>query len=110
MPDDQGYSIDTWRMETPPKESEIRKILGQQGLSGYRWSNGPGDVYRAHSHPFHKIIFVLEGSITFILPGVGERVTLVSGDRLYLPAGMLHEEKVGSQGVICIEAHQEVVR
>jgi quercetin dioxygenase-like cupin family protein len=109
MPDNQGYSIDTWGMETPPTESEIRKILGEQGLSGYRWSNGPGDVYGAHSHPFHKIIYVLQGSITLILPGVGERATLNSGDRLTLPAGVLHKAQVGPQGVICIEAHLEVV-
>ena len=81
-------------------------MLAEQGLTGYRWSNAPGDVYGAHSHPFHKIIYVLQGSITFVLTDSGEQLDLRSGDRLDLPAGVLHEAVVGQQGVICFEAHQ----
>ena len=108
MAANQEYAVRTWEGDSPPNEKEIRQILGEQGLSGYRWSNGPGGLYGAHSHPFHKIIYVLQGSITFILPDVGEQVTLGNGDRLNLPAGMVHEAFVGQQGVICIEAHNTV--
>ena len=101
----QEYAVKTWDGDSPPTEKEIRHILGEQGLSGYRWSNAPGDEYGAHSHPFHKIIYVLQGSITFILPDVGEQVILGNGDRLDLPAEMVHEAVVGQQGVICFEAH-----
>ena len=101
----QEYAVQPWEGDSPPNEKEIRRILSEQGLSGYRWSNAPGDVYGAHSHPFHKIIYVLQGSITFILPDLDEQVTVRKGDRLDLPAGMVHEAVVGQQGVICFEAH-----
>ncbi len=106
MTANQNYFLETWKGDSPPGEGELRRLLGEQGLSGYRWANSPGDVYGAHSHPFHKIIYVLQGSITFILPEQGEQVTLNSGDRLELPGGIVHEAEVGPQGVICIEAHQ----
>ena len=107
MTANQGYKVDAWQGDSPPSEIEIRRLLGEQGLSGYRWSNGPGDVYGAHSHPYHKVIYVLQGSITFTLPEIDEQVTLDSGDRLDLPAGVVHEAVVGQQGVICLEAHKE---
>ena len=106
MTKSQEYIVETWNGDSSPSEEDLRRLLGEQGLSGYRWSNSPGDVYGAHSHPFHKIIYVLQGSITFILPEQGEQVQLNSGDRLDLPEGMVHEAVVGPQGVICIEAHQ----
>lgn len=106
MTKSQEYIVETWNGDSSPSEEDLRRLLGEQGLSGYRWSNSPGDVYGAHSHPFQKIIYVLQGSITFILPEQGEQVQLISGDRLDLPDGMVHEAVVGPQGVICIEAHQ----
>jgi len=106
MTPNHEYAVETWAGDGPPSESEVRRLLGEQGLSGYRWSNAPGDVYGTHFHPFHKIIYVLQGSITFILPDVDEQVTLGSGDRLYLPANIVHEAVVGQQGVICFEAHK----
>lgn len=102
----QNYTVELWPGETPPTEEEVRRILAEQGLSGYRWSNAPGDVYGAHTHPFHKVIYVLQGTITFVLPESGEEVTLGGGDRLDLPGGTLHEAVVGPQGVICFEAHR----
>lgn len=106
MTKNRDYSVHNWHGELPPTESEVQRFLGLQSLVGYRWSNAPGDVYGAHSHPFHKIIFVLQGSITFILPDVEREVTLGTGDRLELAAGVVHEAVVGQQGVICIEAHR----
>jgi len=105
MPANGIYFVETWKGDSPPGETELRGLLGEQGKSAYRWSNSPGDVYGAHSHSFHKIIYVLQGSITFILPEQDEQVTLNSGDRLDLPGGVLHEAVVGPQGVICLEAH-----
>jgi hypothetical protein len=32
-------------------------------------------------------------------------VTLNAGDRLDLPAGIVHDADVGPQGVVCLEAH-----
>ena len=81
-------------------------MLAEDNLHPYLWSNGPGDVYGAHSHSYHKVIYVVRGSITFGLPDAGEKLTLNHGDRLELPAGVRHSAVVGSRGVACLEAHR----
>src|SRR5947207_3272995 len=95
-----------WEGGQAPTEQEIRAILSREGLDPYRWSNGPGDVYAAHSHSYHKVIYVVTGSITFGLPDTGESVTLNPGDRLELPRGTTHNAVVGGAGVVCLEAHR----
>ena len=79
--------------------------MANEGLSYYTWSNGPFDVYSAHSHGYDKIIYVIQGSITFGLPELGQSLTLNAGDRLDLPAGVVHNAHVGAEGVICLEGH-----
>jgi quercetin dioxygenase-like cupin family protein len=80
--------------------------MADEGLNPYSWSNGPHDVYAAHSHSYNKVIYVVQGSITFGLPELGEKLLLKAGDRLDLPAGAVHHAIVGAQGVICLEAHK----
>ena len=95
-----------WPKNEQPDESKIRRILADEGLHPYQWSNRPGDVYGAHTHSYHKVIYVLRGSITFGLPDKGDKVILNVGDRLELPAGTKHDALVGNQGVACFEAHR----
>lgn len=77
-----------------------------EGLDPYSWSNGPSDVYSSHSHSYDKVIYVVQGSITFVLPKLGKSLTLKTGDRLDLPAGVVHNANVGSEGVVCLEGHK----
>jgi quercetin dioxygenase-like cupin family protein len=79
--------------------------MAAEGLRLYQWSNSPHDVYAAHSHPYHKVIYVVSGSITFGLPEEGKTLNLNAGDRLELPPGVLHDAVVGAGGVVCLEAH-----
>ncbi|MGD2040785.1 MAG: cupin domain-containing protein [Anaerolineae bacterium] len=90
--------------EEAPSEADLRRTLDEEGLAPYRWSNGPGDVYGAHTHPYHKVIYVVRGSITFGLPG--QRIELQAGDRLELPGETRHDAVVGPDGVVCLEAHR----
>ena len=99
--------VSKWPENASPAETDLRKNLLAQGLQPYRWSNGPGDIYAPHRHPFHKVIFVVDGSITFGLPEEGAELQLTAGDRLDLPAGVLHDAHVGARGVVCLEAHRE---
>lgn len=81
--------------------------LRAEGLDPGGWGNGPGDRYSAHHHAYDKVIVVTEGSIEFGLPrsvGSADRIGLVAGDRLELPAGTDHEALVGPSGVWCLEA------
>jgi quercetin dioxygenase-like cupin family protein len=92
--------------DQPPTESDLHNQFSAEGLQPYQWSNGPGDKYSPHSHDYHKVIYVLSGSITFGLPDRGGRVHLEAGDRLDLPAGVSHDALVGPYGVVCLEAHR----
>jgi quercetin dioxygenase-like cupin family protein len=79
-------------------------MMETEGLRPRRWSNGPGDRYATHEHPYHKVLYCVGGSITFEIVATGERLTLRPGDRLDLPPGTAHAAVVGPDGVVCIEA------
>ncbi len=95
-----------WAAGQPPTQQGLARLMADEGLSPYSWSNGPFDVYSAHSHPYDKVIYVVSGSITFGLPEENRKLTLKAGDRLDLPAGIVHDALVGSDGVVCLEAHR----
>ena len=95
-----------WPDSTPPTESTLMQICAEQSLRPYTWSNGPHDTYAAHTHSYAKVIYVVRGSITFGLPELNQQLTLNAGDRLDLPANVVHNAVVGSQGVVCLEAHK----
>ena len=98
--------VTPWPDSTAPTESKLKQLCADEGLSPYTWSNSPHDVYAAHSHSYDKVIYVVRGSITFGLPELGEKLTLNAGDRLDLPAGVVHDAAVSAQGVSCLEAHK----
>jgi quercetin dioxygenase-like cupin family protein len=77
--------------------------LRREAGSCYSWSNGPRDTYAAHSHPYEKVLYCVEGSISFTLGSEGKRVDLSSGDRMVLPPGTVHSAVVGPRGCTCIE-------
>lgn len=100
--------IERWEGESPPSESELRERYRAENLSPYMWSNGPEDTYAAHTHSYHKVIYVVRGSITWILPDEGREMETNAGDRIDLPAGTSHAARVGQHGVTCLEAHRPV--
>ena len=74
-----------------------------EGCSAPRaWSNGPGDAYGRHSHGHHKVLFCLDGSVTFHLDEVD--IELGPGDRLDIGPGTEHGATVGPNGCSCVEA------
>jgi quercetin dioxygenase-like cupin family protein len=96
-----------WEQSKPPNERILRQLYRSEGLSPFVWSNAPGDTYAAHTHAYHKVIYIVSGSITWILPESGREIETFPGDRLDLPSGVLHAARVGSQGVTCLEAHRD---
>ena len=85
-----------------PTRAALDAWFAAEGLSPRWWSNGPGDTYGRHDHPYHKILFCQEGSIVFHAGG-GD-VQLRPGDRLDLAPGTAHAATVGPGGVTCVEA------
>ncbi|GEC78827.1 cupin domain-containing protein [Flavobacterium aquatile] len=49
----------------------------------------PGAAFGEHSHPGEELIYVLEGSLEYIVEGKPP-VTLNAGDVLFIPAGTVH--------------------
>ena len=98
-------TVEPWPHAHPPTDAELRQLMAAEDLQPYLWSNGPGDTYAPHTHSYHKVIYVVYGSITFGLPGEGRHLSLKAGDRLDLPAGVRHNAVVGANGVTCLEAH-----
>lgn len=94
-----------WPGPEIPTETAIRRVLEAEGLAYGRWSNKPLDVYFAHSHTYNKVIYVIAGGITFTMPNDGTSFTMKIGDRLDLPAGVIHEAVISTLGVECFEAH-----
>lgn len=66
------------------------------------WGNVPGDSYGWHAHAYHKVLFCLEGGITFHMRDAD--VELGPGDRLDITRGTEHAATVGPEGVSCVEA------
>ena len=98
-------SITRWDRTEAPSEHELRALMRHENLAPYAWSNGPGDLYEPHAHSYNKVIYVVAGSITWILPETGEEMETRKGDRLDVPCGVVHGARVGPEGVTCLEAH-----
>lgn len=80
--------------------------FAREGCSRPRpWGNGPGERYPWHTHAYHKVLFCLDGTITFHLHD-GD-VTLGRGDRLDLEPGTEHAATVGPTGCSCVEASRD---
>jgi quercetin dioxygenase-like cupin family protein len=82
---------------------DLMTRLRSEASGCYSWSNGPGDRYAAHRHTYEKVLYCVEGSITFVLEGDARRLELKAGDRMVLPAGTIHSAVVGPAGCTCIE-------
>ena len=97
--------VTPWANGNSPTPDLIQATIHSLNLRGYTWSNDAYDRYAAHSHTFDKVLYVLSGSITWILPQTNQELTTQAGDRIDLPRGTLHAARVGAQGVTCFEAH-----
>jgi quercetin dioxygenase-like cupin family protein len=88
-------------------EDGVEQKLLAEADHCYQWSNGPGAVYAVHDHPYRKILYVADGSITF-MPVRRPAFVMEAADRLELPAGTPHCAVVGDQGVICWEGQAKI--
>lgn len=82
--------------------AEVRAAFNERGLEPHQWSNIGDYRYDWHQHPYHKVLYCAEGSITFHTDS-GD-IDLVMGDWLELPPGARHAATVGPAGVTCWEA------
>lgn len=80
----------------------LQARFADAGLDARTWSNQPGHRYGLHAHGYHKILYCVDGAITFHLRD-GD-VALEAGDRLDIEPDTDHAATVHDRGVTCIEA------
>jgi mannose-6-phosphate isomerase-like protein (cupin superfamily) len=88
------------------RRDELMARLRGEARDCYSWSNGAGDRYAPHSHVYEKVLYCVDGSITFVLEQEGKHLVLNAGDRMVLPSGTVHSAVVGDQGCTCIEGRR----
>jgi quercetin dioxygenase-like cupin family protein len=93
-----GIEVERWSISDTPDAGELKRRLQGEGYSVFQWSDAPGTVYAAHSHPEDQTHWILSGELEL---RVGrETYTLRAGDRDYLPANTTHSAFVpGDQRV-----------
>jgi uncharacterized protein YjlB len=89
-------------------ERAVLDAFAREGLTPHRWSNGSHDVYAAHTHSYHKVLYCVRGSIVFRITGDGVDIELRAGDRLDIEPLTEHAAIVGAHGVECVEAARGV--
>lgn len=95
-----------WDRDDRPDPATVAARLRDAGVEPYAWSNGPGDRYAAHRHPYTKLLMCAEGSITFIVGPDAVPVELRPGDGFVLPPQTEHAAVVGPDGCTCLEGHR----
>lgn len=95
--------VSHWEAANPPTEALLLEIMRQQNLSPSVLTNNPNDTYFAHKHNYHKVVYVVRGTVTFHLPVLKKKFVLIAGDRLDLPAGIVHSVEIGPEGAVFLE-------
>jgi quercetin dioxygenase-like cupin family protein len=77
-------------------ESDLRR----EGFEVVHGGQKPGHMGEPHAHDFDARIMVLGGEITLVRDGKAE--SFRAGDHCEVPAGCMHAERVGPEGVAYI--------
>lgn len=93
-----------WKGGQNPTLSTITRQMQKDGLRPYVWDNTPNYRYGVRSHGYHKVVYVVEGTLEITLPDSNQRVRLRAGDRVDLPPFLRHGMIVGKSGAKCVEA------
>jgi quercetin dioxygenase-like cupin family protein len=97
-------AITRWSGSQHPSAKNIMQRVKAEGLRPYTWQNTPNHRYAVRSHNYHKVLYVMDGTVELTLPDDNQKVKLRAGDRIDLPAGVRHGVIVGRTGATCVEA------
>lgn len=93
-----------WQGGQHPTMSSVTRLMQQEGLRPYMWTNMPNYRHAVRSHGYDKVLYVIDGTVEITLPDSNQSVRLRAGDRIDVPSGVRHGIIVGSGGVKCVEA------
>jgi quercetin dioxygenase-like cupin family protein len=87
-------------------QSEFKTELQREGYQVVYGGAAGGKLTPDHSHEFDARVMVIGGDITITRGGVSQ--TFHAGDACSIPAGELHAEQIGPQGVAFIAGRRAV--
>lgn len=102
----ERVQVTTWAKMAAPTEKDLLDLLEGEGFQVTLWSRNAGHISHLHTHEFAKVIYVLRGRISYSMPESRQAIHLNAGDRVDLPAWVMHYVTAGPDGVDCIEGRR----
>jgi quercetin dioxygenase-like cupin family protein len=96
--------VTLWQGPGRPAEAALRGRLAADGYQVVRWSSEPDTGYPPHLHIYPELIWVVSGSLAVLLPAEDRLLALEPGDRVDLPAGLVHGTLAGPDGAVYLLA------
>ena len=93
-----------WQGGQHPTVSAITRLMQKEGLRPYMWRMQSNQRHAVRSHGYHKVLYVVDGTVEVVFPDSNQGTKLRGGDRLDIPAGVRHGIIVRNGGVTCMEA------
>jgi quercetin dioxygenase-like cupin family protein len=88
-----------WTARGRPDERKLRGLLAEAGYhQAERWSSEPDQTHPPHAHVYPELLWLLTGSVVVILAAERRLLQLGPGDRVLMPAGVLHAVLAGPDG------------
>ncbi len=85
-----------WEGPGRPTEEELRGHLATEGYGVVLWRTEPATGYPPHAHIYPEAMWVIEGSLTIVLPAEARLIEM--------PRGMLHGIMAGADGAVSLLA------
>ncbi len=85
-----------WKGDAEPGEGALCRALEDEGFEVHEWRDPADRVYGEHHHDCDESLWLLRGSMVFRVKG--RDYALGPGDRLQLPAHLVHGATAGPDG------------
>lgn len=85
-----------WKGDGTPGEAALRRRLEEEGFVVHSWRDPADRIYGEHRHDCDESLWLVRGSMRFRVDG--REIALGPGDRLHLPARVVHGAVAGPEG------------
>ena len=99
----QSIRVTRWRGGQHPTLDKITRMMQEEGLRPYVWTNTPNFRHPVRSHGYDKTLYCAQGSLEVSFPQTRQLIVLRAGDRVDVPHGVRYSAIVGPTGAQCVE-------
>ena len=90
--------VTLWEERSRPNLAALREQLTAEGFQVITWDSEPAEGFPPHMHIYPELLWVVAGDLTILLPDEKRMIELMPGDRIELPAGIVHGMMAGAEG------------